>query len=105
MELLQLRYFQKVAELESVTKAARYFSIPQPSMSQAIARLERDLNTRLFERRNGKLFLPISFKSSYTRNPLTTFDDQPNDDVDAFYRENAAQIQAANAEMMRPLTR
>ena len=57
MELLQLRYFQKVAELESVTKAARYFSIPQPSMSQAIARLERDLNTRLFERRNGKLFL------------------------------------------------
>ncbi|MBQ4371789.1 MAG: LysR family transcriptional regulator, partial [Firmicutes bacterium] len=57
MELLQLRYFQKVAELESVTKAARYFSIPQPSMSQAIGRLERDLNTRLFERRNGKLFL------------------------------------------------
>nr|MCR4669089.1 LysR family transcriptional regulator [Clostridia bacterium] len=38
-------------------KAARYFSIPQPSMSQAIGRLERDLNTRLFERRNGKLFL------------------------------------------------
>jgi len=57
MELLQLRYFQKVAELESVTKAARHFLVPQPSMSQAIARLERDLNTKLFERRNGKLFL------------------------------------------------
>ena len=62
-------------------------------------------DTAVFANRNGKLFLPISFKSSYTRNPLTTFDDQPNDDVDAFYRENAAQIQAANAEMMRPLTR
>ena len=57
MELLQLRYFQKVAELENVTKAARYFSVPQPSMSQAIARLEKELNTKLFERRNGKLFL------------------------------------------------
>ena len=57
MELLQLRYFQKVAELESVTKAARYFSIPQPSMSQAIARLERDLGARLFERQSGKMFL------------------------------------------------
>jgi len=57
MELLQLRYFQKVAELENVTKAAKYFSVPQPSMSQAISRLERDLNIKLFERRNGKLFL------------------------------------------------
>ena len=57
MELLQLRYFQKVAELENVTKAAKYFSVPQPSMSQAISRLERDLNTKLFERRGGKLFL------------------------------------------------
>lgn len=57
MELLQLRYFQKVAELENVTKAAKYFSVPQPSMSQAISRLERDLNAKLFERRNGKLFL------------------------------------------------
>ena len=57
MELLQLRYFQKVAELENITKAAKYFSVPQPSMSQAISRLERDLNTKLFERRGGKLFL------------------------------------------------
>ena len=57
MELLQLKYFQKVAELESITEAARYFSIPQPSMSQVILRLERDLNVKLFERRNGKLFL------------------------------------------------
>ena len=57
MELLQLRYFQKVAELESMTQAARYFSIPQPSMSQSIARLEREMHTKLFERRHGKLFL------------------------------------------------
>ena len=57
MELLQLRYFQKVAELESITKASRFYMIPQPSMSQTISRLERELGVRLFDRRNGKLFL------------------------------------------------
>ena len=57
MELLQLRYFQKVAELESITKAANFYMIPQPSMSQTITRLEKELNVKLFDRRNGKLFL------------------------------------------------
>ena len=57
MELRQLRYFQKVAELNSITLAARHFSIPQPSMSQTIARLESELNTKLFDRQNGKLYL------------------------------------------------
>lgn len=57
MELLQLRYFQKVAELESITKAATFYMIPQPSMSQTISRLEKELKVKLFDRRNGKLFL------------------------------------------------
>lgn len=57
MELLQLRYFQKVAEVESITKASNFFMIPQPSMSQTISRLEKELGVRLFDRRNGKLFL------------------------------------------------
>lgn len=76
MELLQLRYFQKVAELESVTKAARHFLVPQPSMSQAIARLERDLNTKLFERRNGKLFLNENGKTflAYVERTLKELD-------------------------------
>ena len=57
MELLQLRYFQKVAEYESITKASHYFMIPQPSMSQTISRLEKELGAKLFDRRKGKLFL------------------------------------------------
>ena len=65
MELLQLRYFQKVAELESITKAANFFMIPQPSMSQTITRLERELNVKLFDRRNGKLFLNDNGKLFY----------------------------------------
>ena len=57
MELRQLRYFQKVAELENITLAARHFMIPQPSMSQTISRLEKELKVKLFDRKNGKLFL------------------------------------------------
>ena len=63
-------------------------------------------DTAVFVNRNGKLLLPISLKSSYALNPLTTFDDQAtNQDEDEFYKANAAQIQIANEEMMRPLKR
>ena len=58
MELLQLRYFQTVARMGSVTAAAHYYNIPQPAMSQAISRLEDSLGgVRLFDRRNGRLYL------------------------------------------------
>lgn len=58
MELLQLRYFCTVAKYESITKAAQYYQIPQPAMSQAIARLEKELgNIKLFDRQNGRIFL------------------------------------------------
>lgn len=58
MDLLQLRYFQKAAQLESVTKAARFFNIPQPAMSQMIRKLEHELgDVSLFDRRNGHIYL------------------------------------------------
>ncbi len=58
MELLQLRYFQTAARMENITEAAAYHRIPQSAMSQSIARLEESLGgTKLFDRRNGRLFL------------------------------------------------
>ena len=52
MELLQLRYFVTVAHLGNITKAAEKHNIPQPAMSQTIARLEADLGgIRLFDRK------------------------------------------------------
>jgi len=57
MELLQLRYFLTVARTLNISRAAQYHMIPQPSMSQTITRLEKELNVKLFDRRNGKLFL------------------------------------------------
>ena len=58
MELLQLRYFRTAAQMESITKAADFYGIPQPAMSQTIARIERELGgIRLFDRKNRRLYL------------------------------------------------
>lgn len=57
MELKQLQYFQKTAQLESITQAAEFFMIPQPAMSQSIARLEKELEVQLFDRKNRRLYL------------------------------------------------
>ena len=50
MELHQLRYFAKVAELGNFTHAARACHVSQPSLSSQIAKLERHLGQPLFER-------------------------------------------------------
>src|ERR1043165_3379733 len=50
MELHQLRYFAKVAELGSFTRAAAACYVAQPSLSQQIIKLERELKQPLFER-------------------------------------------------------
>ncbi len=68
MELLQLRYFATVAKMQSITKAANYYGIPQPAMSQTIARLEADLGgIRLFDRKNGRIYLNESGKRFLSR--------------------------------------
>lgn len=50
MEMLQLRYFQKVARMEHMTKAAQALQIAQPALSKTIARLEEDIGVPLFDR-------------------------------------------------------
>ena len=50
MELQQLKYFQAVAQLEHMTKAAEKLNITQPSLSITIARLEESLGVPLFDR-------------------------------------------------------
>ncbi|QUG82492.1 LysR family transcriptional regulator [Bacillus nitratireducens] len=57
MDLLQLKYFQKVAELQHMTKAAQELHIAQSSLSRTISRLEEDLGVPLFERKGRQINL------------------------------------------------
>ena len=54
MELHQLRYFLAVAQTGSFSRAAELCFVAQPSLSQQIGKLERELKEKLFDReRNG----------------------------------------------------
>lgn len=57
MELEYLRYFMKVAELHSVSKAAECFNISQPALSRIIAQLEAECRVLLFERKGRQMEL------------------------------------------------
>ena len=67
MELLQLRYFCTVARMENVSHAAAYHHIPQPAMSKTISKLEKELDTPLFERKKNKILLTPQGQTFYTR--------------------------------------
>ncbi|WP_040948875.1 LysR family transcriptional regulator [Gorillibacterium massiliense] len=67
MDLLQLTYFQKVARLEHMTKAARELNVAQPALSMAIARLESDLGVPLFDRHGRQIRLNAYGKAFLAR--------------------------------------
>src|SRR4051794_37020662 len=68
MELQQLRYVVAVAETSSFTRAAERCLVVQSALSHQVARLERELGARLFDRTSrrvrltaaGTAFLPAA---------------------------------------------
>ena len=67
MELRELRYFLAVYETGSVTAAARRCFISQPSISAAIAALERELGAILFVRHRKGVAATAAAEALYGR--------------------------------------
>lgn len=76
MELLQLRYFAELANIEHLSKTAEKLMISPPSLSSTIKRLENELGMQLFDRsrqqmrlnENGRVFY------RYVQTALNTLD-------------------------------
>lgn len=57
MELYQLKYFLYAAKYENISKAAQALRVSQPSISRAVASLEKELQVELFERQGKRILL------------------------------------------------
>ncbi|MEV4615272.1 LysR family transcriptional regulator [Kitasatospora sp. NPDC049258] len=57
MEIRELQWFVALAESEHVTSAAERLNIAQPTLSRAIARLEKRVGVPLFDRHQNRLRL------------------------------------------------
>lgn len=50
MNIYNLRYFVTLARVRQYTRAAEELCITQPSLSHAIAQMEKELGVKLFEK-------------------------------------------------------
>lgn len=57
MELMQLKYFQTVAQVGKISDAAQSLFISAPALSASISRLEKELGMALFDRTNNSIRL------------------------------------------------
>lgn len=60
MDPRHLLIFEKVVECGGITSAARVLGIPKATVSRAVAKIEKDLSTRLLERTSRKIRLTES---------------------------------------------
>lgn len=65
MNLPQLYYFRKLAEVQHYTKAAQELFITQPSLSDSIASLEKELGVHLFQKKGRNVELTKYGKEFY----------------------------------------
>lgn len=76
MNLKHLEYFRVLASLEHYTRAADQLYITQPTLTNAISVLEKELGTQLFEKkgRNTRLTKYGSFFLTYVITALDTLE-------------------------------
>jgi DNA-binding transcriptional LysR family regulator len=77
MELYQLRYFEAVANLEHVHRAARALHVSPPALSRAIAMLEHELSVPLFSRVGRRIAITPEGRlfAEHARRILASVDD------------------------------
>lgn len=76
MDIRTLKYFQIIVKHKQFTRAAEELYISQPSLSNAIKALEKELECKLFERSTKKLILtePGQILSRHANKVLTQFE-------------------------------
>ena len=74
-ELLQLRYFLKLAESEHLTKTAAKLRISPPSLSSSIKKLEQELGVALFTRSKQRIYLNEKAFYQYVSRSLSILDE------------------------------
>lgn len=77
MTFRHLKIFVTVADCRTMTEASKQLFIAQPTVSQAIAELEKYYNIKLFERLSKKLYLTSDGSKllSYARHIIALFDE------------------------------
>lgn len=88
MTIRHLRVFTAVADSGSMSGAAKELHVSQPTVSQAVAELEKYYGVRLFERLSQKLYLTKEgeLMLSFSRHLLDSFDKMEEAMVDAAKR-------------------
>jgi LysR family transcriptional activator of glutamate synthase operon len=84
MELRQLQYFVSVSEQRNFTRAAELLHVAQPSLSQQIRALEREVGAALFERTSRSVRLTAAGESllPHARRALAAVNDARHEIAD-----------------------
>ncbi len=104
MELRQMKYFLKAAELENLTQAAKSLHMAQPNLSLSISKLEEELSVKLFDRAGKHIVLNEKGKiaENYMKNIFSTLDNMKKELMDQENQENSRLEIATNVGLYMP---
>lgn len=93
LDLRDLRYFQSIAELGNLGRAAEHLGRSQPALTKCIRRLETRLDAALFERKGRGISLtPVGEMLLAQTRRLRSAADASFNEVQAFARGNAGRV-------------
>jgi len=100
MDIRQLRYFNTVAHLENISKAADFLHISQSALSKQIQNLEKELGLPLFDRKGKKIILNKAGMRFYDSSELILREMQSaRDDIDMLVSRKDYRIRIGAAGM------